>query len=61
MDEDALDEVVVDAPNEGRAPTKPVRHGSIEIDFADAGAAAEFLELMARLIRTRARVRIVLE
>jgi hypothetical protein len=59
---DDLDEVVIDpGVAEGRAPTKPLRHGSIEIDFADGNAAAEFLELMAKLIRTRGKVRIVLE
>jgi len=64
VEDDALDEVVVDpgdGPAENRVSTKRIRYGSIEIDFADADAAAQFLELMARLIRTHGRIRVVLE
>ena len=67
--EQPLDEVVVDPPETSdfavaRAPTKPLRLGSLEIDFADGAdgkSVAEFLELMAKLIRQRGKIRIVLE
>jgi hypothetical protein len=45
----------------GRSTTKPLRLGSLEVDFTDGESVAEFLELMARLIRERKRLRIVLE
>ena len=68
-DDNDLDEVVVadDAASEsdtdliGRAPTRPMRRGSLEIDFADPEAVAEFLDVMSKLIRTRRKIRIILE
>ncbi len=59
-----LDEVVCDLdeePARSRVPTKPFPKGSLEIDCSDGVAVAEFLELMARLVRTRKKIRIVLE
>lgn len=64
-------EIVVDEPLPdglepagNRTPTRPLRLGSMEIDFsddADGRSTAEFLELMAKLIRTRGKIRIILE
>lgn len=48
----------------GRTPTKPMRAllgGAIEVDLTDAEAAAEFLELVARVIREKKRLRITIE
>lgn len=48
----------------GRTPTKPMPRlmgGTIEVDFADADAAAEFLEMVARLLRDKRKIRIMVE
>jgi|HubBroStandDraft_2_1064218.scaffolds.fasta_scaffold1017893_2 hypothetical protein len=54
---------VFDPIAEGRAPTRPLKQSSLEIDFAreTADGAAEFLELMAQLIRRKCKVKIVIE
>lgn len=47
-----------------RAPTKPmlpVKGARVEIDLEDADSAAAFLEMVARIIRERRRVTIVVE
>jgi hypothetical protein len=48
----------------GRTPTKPMLRltgGSIDADFADADAAAEFLEMVARVLREKKKLRIIIE
>jgi hypothetical protein len=48
----------------GRTPTKPMPAllgGTIDVDLADAEAAAEFLELVARVVREKKRLRITIE
>lgn len=46
-----------------RTPTKPLRPlaGSIRVDLADTEAAAEFLEMVARVIREKKRLCISIE
>lgn len=47
-----------------RTPTKamPVMlGGTIDVDLADTEAAAEFLEMVARVIREKKRLRIIVE
>lgn len=48
----------------GRTPTKPMLvllGGTIDVDLADTEAAAKFLELVARVIREKKRLRITIE
>lgn len=48
----------------GRTPTKPMPAflgGTIDVDLADTEAAADFLEMVARVIRQRKRLRISIE
>lgn len=61
--EPELDEVVVDEPVESRVPTlpMPMGKGSLEIDCTDGVDVAEFLEFMAKLLRTRRKIRIIVE
>jgi hypothetical protein len=66
--DDDLDEVVVDAPEDSaavaRAPTKPLRKGSIEVEIAgpaDAEALAQFFELLAAEFRKGRKVKIIIE
>lgn len=46
-----------------RTPTKPLQPlaGSICVDLSDAEAAAEFLEMVARVIREKKRLRITID
>ncbi len=47
-----------------RIPTKPIPPllgGSIDVELADTEAAAEFLELVARVIREKKKLRIMIE
>ncbi len=59
--EPELDEVVIDEPEFGpastRCPTRPL-DGTLEITVEDGEGIAQFLELMARLLRVRKRVRV---
>lgn len=52
-------------PAADRVPTRPLerplRSGRIEIDLEDAGGAAEFLELVAKIIRSNKRIVILVE
>ena len=55
-----LDEVVSDEPEgpaSSRSTTRPL-DGTLEITVDDADGVAQFLELMARLLRVRKRIRI---
>jgi hypothetical protein len=53
-------------PAASRVPTKPLpsplsrQLGSIEVDFLDGEAVAQFLELVAELARKGGRIKIVL-
>lgn len=47
----------------GEAPTKlmpPLLGGTIDVDLADTEAAAEFLEMVARVIRDKKKLRIMI-
>ncbi len=47
-----------------RTPTKPIpipTGGAIDVDFADADSAAEFLEMVARILRKKKKLRIMIE
>lgn len=58
------DYTFLDSEVGGRTPTKPMPAmlgGSIDVDLADAEAAAEFLELVARVIREKKKLRIMIE
>lgn len=47
----------------GRTPTKPMPAllgGAIDVDLADTEAAAEFLEMVARVIREKKKLRITI-
>lgn len=51
-----------DEPVTSRAPTKPLpRRGRLEIDLDDAKSVAEFLELMARMLKEKGRLIITIE
>ena len=53
-----------DEPALARIDTKPLGGslaGRVELDIADPDAAASFLELVARVIRTKARIVLIIE
>jgi hypothetical protein len=49
-----------DSFSEPTQPLQPMR-GSIEVDLADGHTAADFLEMIARVIRDRKKIRIMIE
>lgn len=54
----------IECEDSGRTPTKPMPVplvGTIDVDIVDTEAAAEFLELVARVIREKKRLRITIE
>ena len=53
-----------DVPACDRTPTRPLpplRGARVEIDLADAESAASFLEMVAKIVRERRRIVIVVE
>jgi len=53
-----------DRVSESRTITKPLppmMGGAVEVDLADVESAAQFLEMVARVIRERRRIRITIE
>jgi hypothetical protein len=61
--EPSVDGSFADDARRARSPTKPIQPmtGAIDVDLADAEAAAEFLEMVARVIREKKRIRVMIE
>ena len=51
-------------PSRSSSPTLPIPNvmsGSIEVDLADTENAAQFLEMVARVIREKKKIRVTIE